>query len=128
VVTVAEYRSNFQKLFGAGRGPCGRGHKRGMLYSSEHEFFAAHGLCGEIQVDCGYFWTDEHNSKYRLTYVAGLLFLLCLSSAEMTRQGTVELVARLRDRDAMETAIKGWPEAQMELTDSVAWLRERCRP
>lgn len=81
--------------------------------------------------DVGLWWRDETDGPlHRAAWVSdtGELYLARLGPDEDEDEdgGRVEVLARVEDRERMESALEGWRERCGE-PRSLSWLRERAR-
>jgi len=79
------------------------------------------------ELDVGLWWReDEDGPLHRAAWVSdtGELYLVRLGPGTQGG-GRVELLARVRDRDRLESALEGWRERCGE-PRSLAWLRARA--
>ena len=81
------------------------------------------------EIEFGREWRDEHDLRFEVAWVAdtGEVYLM---AEPYNRRGistqavTIEVLAVIVDRDAINAVFAGWQEA-MSQPDSVAWVRER---
>jgi hypothetical protein len=100
--------------------PCGRYESLSGFYRADERRAASR------ELDVGLWWREALDGPlHRAAWVSdtGELYLVRLGPAS-TGGGRVEVLARVADRELLESVLEGWRERCGEL-ESLRWLRER---
>jgi hypothetical protein len=101
--------------------------RRAGRYSSLASFYRSDPRrAASRELDVGLWWREQVDGRlHRAAWIddTGELYLVRLGP-EAEGGGTVEVLARMSDRDRLESALEGWRE-QCGEPSSLAWLRGR---